>query len=71
MELDKTNEKTDTPSNVVLEETILLKPKYQAILSIIAHFQHNEKNIQRAHLIQALVKNSDSNLEIPPADKSE
>ncbi len=65
MELEKNNEKTDAPSEVVLEETVLLKPKYQAILSLIAHFQHNKKNIQRAHLIQALVKNSDSNQEQP------
>ena len=57
MKMKKTNE----PSKGNTEETILLKPKYQAILSIIAHFQHNEKNIQRAHLIRALVKNADSN----------
>lgn len=57
MEMKKTNE----PSDGIKEENILLKPKYQAILSIIAHFQHNEKNIQRAHLIRALVKNEDSN----------
>lgn len=57
MEMKKTNE----PSKGIKEETILLKPKYQAILSIIAHFQHNKKNIQRAHLIRALVKNEDSN----------
>jgi hypothetical protein len=45
------------------EEFIILKPKYQAVLSIVAHFQHNEKNLQRAHLIRALVKNTDSNQE--------
>ena len=53
--------KTNEPSEDIKEETILLKPKYQAILSIIAHFQHNKKNIQRAHLIRVLVKNEDSN----------
>lgn len=53
--------KTNKPSTGITEETIVLKPKYQAILSIIAHFQHIEKNIQRAHLIRALVKNADSN----------
>jgi len=53
--------KTNKPLKGITEETILLKPKYQAIVSIIAHFQHNEKNIQRAHLIRALVKNADSN----------
>ena len=53
--------KTNKPLKGITEETVLLKPKYQAILGIIAHFQHNEKNIQRAHLIRVLVKNADSN----------
>jgi hypothetical protein len=53
--------KTGKCSVSVEEEVILLKPKYQAILSLIGHFQHNKKNIQRAQLIQALVKNAEPN----------
>jgi hypothetical protein len=53
-------EKTSIPLTDITEENICLKPKCQAILSLIAHFQHNKKNIQRAHLIRALVKNPDS-----------
>ncbi len=53
-------EKTSIPLTDIIEENIFSKPKCQAILSLIAHFQHNNKNIQRAHLIQALVKNTDS-----------
>jgi len=52
-------EETSIHSTDIAEENILLKPKYQAILSLIAHFQQNKKNIQRAHLIRALVKNAD------------
>jgi hypothetical protein len=52
-------EKTDINSIGITEENIFSKPKCQAILSIIAHFQQNKKNIQRAHLIRALVKNAD------------
>jgi len=48
------------PSTDITEENVFSKPKYQAILSLIAHFQQNKKNIQRAHLIRALVKNADS-----------
>lgn len=53
--------KTGKSSLGVGEEALLLKPKYQAILSLIGHFQHNKKNIQRAHLIQALVINAEPN----------
>ena len=52
-------EKTYIPSTDITEENVFSKPKCQAILSIIAHFQQNKKNIQRAHLIRALVKNAD------------
>lgn len=45
----------------VQEDYLLYKPKCQAILSLIAHFQHQNKNIQRAHLIQVLVKDPVSN----------
>ena len=55
--------KTDTTSEVITEENMFLKPKYQVIISFIAHFQLNKKNIQRAHLIRALVKNADSSQE--------
>jgi hypothetical protein len=55
-------EKTDIFSNGIIEENIFSKPKCQAILSLIAHFQLNNKNIQRAHLIQALVKNANQDL---------
>jgi hypothetical protein len=53
-------EKKYIPSTEITEENIFSKPKYQVILSLIAHFQQNKKNIQRAHLIRALVKNADS-----------
>jgi len=53
-------EKKYIPSTDITEENIFSKPKYQVILSLIAHFQQNKKNIQRAHLIRALVKNADS-----------
>jgi hypothetical protein len=53
-------EKKHIPSTETTEENIFSKPKYQVILSLIAHFQQNKKNIQRAHLIRALVKNADS-----------
>jgi hypothetical protein len=52
-----TTETTSIPSSDIIEENVLSKPKYQAILSLIAHFQHKKKNIQRAHLIRFLVKN--------------
>ncbi len=52
-------EKISLPSTDITEESVLSKPKYQAILSLIACFQHKKKNIQRAHLISALVKNPD------------
>jgi len=52
-------EKTSIPSTDITEEKVLSKPKYQAILSLIACFQQKKKNIQRAHLIRALVKNQD------------
>jgi len=55
------SEKTSIHSIGIIEENILSKPKCQAILSLIACFQHRKKNIQRAHLIRALVKNPDSN----------
>jgi hypothetical protein len=55
-------EKTSIPLTDIPEENVFSKPKCQAILSIIAHFQQNNKNIQRAHLIQALVKNVDPSL---------
>ena len=54
-----TPEETSITSTNVTDENICLKPKCQAILSLIGHFQHHEKNIQRAHLIRALVKNPD------------
>ncbi len=41
------------------EEKKVVKHKCQAILSLVAHFQHNKKHIQRAHLIRVLVKNPD------------
>ena len=53
-------EKKYIPSTDITEENVFSKPKYQVILSLIAHFQQNKKNIQRAHLIRALVKNADS-----------
>jgi GR25 family glycosyltransferase involved in LPS biosynthesis len=56
------SKKTNVPDLPIIEENIFSKPKYQAILSIIAHFQQNKKNIQRAHLIHALVKRENSNL---------
>ena len=52
-------EKKYIPSTGITEEKVFLKPKCQAILSLIAHFQLNKKTIQRAHLIRALVKNAD------------
>jgi len=52
-------EKTSVPLTDITEENIFLKPKCQAILSLIAHFHQNKKNIQRAHLIRVLVKNPD------------
>ena len=55
-----TMEETSLPLPDITEEHVLLKPKCQAILSLIACFQHKKKNIQRAHLIRALVKNPDS-----------
>jgi len=55
------NEKTYVPSTDIAEEKIFSKPKCQAILSLIAYFQQNKKNIQRAHLIRALVKNANQN----------
>ncbi len=51
-------EKTSLPLANLIEENVFSKPKCQAILSLIAHFQQNNKNIQRAHLIQALVKDT-------------
>jgi hypothetical protein len=51
-------EKSNIPSTELIEESIVSKPKYQAILSLIAHFQQHKKHIQRAHLIRALVKNT-------------
>ena len=54
-------EKTSTLSPEITEENIFSKPKCQAILSLIAYFQQNKKNIQRAHLISALVKNANPN----------
>lgn len=51
------SEKTSVSLTEIIEENNILKPKCQAILSLIAHFQHNKKNIQRAHLIRILVKN--------------
>jgi hypothetical protein len=50
--------KTYATSTDIIEEHIFSKPKYQAVLSLIAYFQQNKKNIQRAHLISALVKNA-------------
>jgi len=50
-------EKKYVPSTDIAEENIFSKPKCHAILSFIAYFQQNKKNIQRAHLIRALVKN--------------
>jgi hypothetical protein len=50
--------KTFIPLTDIAEEHNILKPKCQAILSLIGHFQHNNKNIQRSHLIRVLVKNS-------------
>ena len=55
------NEKTYIPLTDITEEKIFSKPKCQAILSLIAYFQQNKKNIQRAHLIRALVKNANQN----------
>ena len=56
-----TTKKTSTLSTDIIEENIFSKPKCQAILSLIAYFQQNKKNIQRAHLISALVKNANPN----------
>ena len=56
-----TPKKTSTFSTDIIEENIFSKPKCQAILSLIAYFQQNKKNIQRAHLISALVKNENTN----------
>ncbi len=42
-----------------MEKDKRIKPKCQAILSLIGYCQHNQKHIQRAHLIRALVKNPD------------
>jgi len=53
-----TPKKTSTLPTDIIEENIFSKPKCQAILSLIAYFQQNKKNIQRAHLISALVKNA-------------
>jgi len=53
-----TSKKTSTLPTDIIEENIFSKPKCQAILSLIAYFQQNKKNIQRAHLISALVKNA-------------
>jgi|GEM_PF-2899799 hypothetical protein len=61
-----TLEKTSIPLTDITEDNICLKPKSQAILSLIGHFQHHEKNIQRAHLIRALVKKPDQS----PDDKN-
>jgi len=52
-------EQTSPPLTDITNENISLKPKCQAILSLIAHFHQNKKEIQRAHLIRVLVKNSD------------
>ncbi|VVB60062.1 Uncharacterised protein [uncultured archaeon] len=52
-----TTEKISITPTDFPEEKVLLKAKCQAILSLIACFQHKKKNIQRAHLISALVKN--------------
>ncbi len=54
-------EETYIPSTDIIEENVFSKPKCQAILSLIAYFQHNKKNLQRAHLIHALVKNANPN----------
>ena len=54
-------QKTDIPSTDIIEQNVFSKPKCQAILSLIAHFQQKNKTIQRAHLIRALVKNADPN----------
>ena len=54
-------EETSILSTDITEENIFSKPKCQAILSLIAYFQQNKKNIQRAHLIRALVKNTNPN----------
>jgi hypothetical protein len=54
-------ENTSILSTDITEEKIFSKPKCQAILSLIAYFQQNKKNIQRAHLIRALVKNPNPN----------
>jgi hypothetical protein len=50
-------EKTNIPFTDITEENVFSKPKCQVVLSLIAYFQQNKKNIQRAHLIRALVKN--------------
>jgi len=52
-------EKTNIPLTDITEEYVFSKPKCQVILSLIAYFQQNKKNIQRANLISALVKNAD------------
>ena len=52
-------EKTSIPLTDITKENNILMPKCQAILSLIAHFQQNKKNIQRSHLIRVLVKNQD------------
>jgi hypothetical protein len=52
-------EQTSIPLADITKENISLKPKCQAILSIIAHFHQNKKDIQRAHLIRVLVKQPD------------
>jgi hypothetical protein len=55
------SKKTSTLPTDITEENIFSKPKCQAILSLIAYFQQNKQNIQRAHLIRALVKNTNPN----------